>query len=197
MPGEKIRSKKIRVQVRPLISSVQYWIAIGSGLSCIAMLVILVLIIFAFRRFEVQHDITCRSTIPSIGIDVLDSSLNASVINVSLNFEMLQATKHMIDTFLPNLKIVLSKVLKVDDKFIKITLLPPNLPESDEKNNFVEIIVKANNQLEKEELLSYMNPKTFVEETNIKILDDPILLHAGISIPKSSQPTIQEPEGTV
>ena len=63
MPGEKIRSKKIRVQVKPLIPPIQYWIAIGSGLACIAMLVILVLVIFAFRRFEVQHELTCRSTI--------------------------------------------------------------------------------------------------------------------------------------
>ena len=61
MPGEKIRSKKIRVQVNPLISPVEYYVAIGSGLACIAILVILVLVIFAFRKFEVQHDITCLS----------------------------------------------------------------------------------------------------------------------------------------
>ena len=196
MPGEKIRSKDIRVQVRPLIPSVQYWMAIGSGLACIAVLVILVLVIFAFRRFEVQHDITCRSAIPDVGIDVTDTSINAGVMNVSLNFEMLQTTQDNIETLLPNLKIVLSKVFKIDEKFIQIKLRTPIVMDCDRTNNFVEAKVKAFNELEKEELLSYMNPKTFVEEMNIRISDDPVLLHAGIGILKSDHPTIEELQGT-
>lgn len=76
MPGEKIRSKKIRVQVNPLVSPVEYYVAIGSGLACIAVLVILVLVIFAFRRFEVQHDITCLSDIKFDEIDAIKSVEN-------------------------------------------------------------------------------------------------------------------------
>ena len=73
MPGEKIRSKKVRVQVRALITPVEYYIAIGSGLACIAVLVILVLVVFAFRRFEVQHDITCHSLVPDVKFDEIDA----------------------------------------------------------------------------------------------------------------------------
>ena len=72
MPGEKIRSKKIRIQVNPLISPDEYYVAIGSGLASIAILVILVLVIFAFRKFEVQHDITCLSDIKFDEIDAIE-----------------------------------------------------------------------------------------------------------------------------
>ena len=73
MPGPKTRSKTIRVQVNPLISPVEYWVAIGSGLACIAILIILVFVIFAFRKFEVRHDITCHSESSGIKFDEIDA----------------------------------------------------------------------------------------------------------------------------
>ena len=64
MPGEKIRTKQIRVQVKRMITFDQYYLAIGFSLICISVVVIIVFIIFAFRKFEVQHELACRSGIP-------------------------------------------------------------------------------------------------------------------------------------
>ena len=63
MPGDKIRTKKIRVQLKASIPYIQYLEAIGIGLACIFGIVIIVFFIFHFREFEVQHDLTCNSVI--------------------------------------------------------------------------------------------------------------------------------------
>ena len=64
MPGDKIRTKKIRVQLKASVPYSRYYEAIGIGLACIFGIVIFVFFIFHFREFEVQHDLTCNSLIP-------------------------------------------------------------------------------------------------------------------------------------
>ena len=64
MPGDKIRTKEIRVQLKASISYTRYFEAIGVGLACIFGIVLIVFFIFHFREFEVQHDLTCQSGLP-------------------------------------------------------------------------------------------------------------------------------------
>ena len=82
---------------------------------------------------------------------------------VSLRFEITHANPETIESFLPNIKSLLSKVLKVDENIIQITLQYPASMEPLTKSPYVELRVEVSNDLEKEELLTYMNPKTFVD----------------------------------
>ena len=114
---------------------------------------------------------------------------------VSLRFEIMHANPGTINKFLPNIKMILSKVLKVDENIIQITLQYPTSMKPLPENPYVELSVEVSNNLEKEELLTYMNPKTFVEELNIKISEDPILINSGISIANSTLPTLEAKDG--
>ena len=122
------------------------------------------------------------------------------MMTISMNVEMLQTTKDKIETFFPNMKLVLSKVLKVDEKFIKIKRITPSqltssTPEHPSEKHLVEIKVKVFGESEKDEVLSYMNPKTFIEEVNIKSSEDVKLMSAGIFISSSTDPTCDGKDG--
>ena len=117
-----------------------------------------------------------------------------------MNVEMLQTTKDKIETFFPNMKLVLSKVLKVDEKFIKIKRITPSqltssTAEHPSEKHLVEIKVKVFGESEKDEVLSYMNPKAFIEEVNIKSSEDVKLMSAGIFISSSTDPTCDGKDG--
>ena len=114
---------------------------------------------------------------------------------VSLRFEVMGANPETIQTYLPNIKLILSKVLKVDENIIQITLQCPTSMEPLKKCPYVELSVEASNDLEKEELLTYMNPKTFVEEMNIKISEDSVLIGSSISIASSNSPISEAKKG--
>ena len=114
------------------------------------------------------------------------NSFIEEMILVSLRFEITHANPEAIQTYLPNLKMLLSKVLKVDEDILQMTLHCPISIEPPTKSHYVELSVEVSNDLEKEELLTYMNPKTFVEEMNIKISEDSVLTTSGISIASSN-----------
>ena len=114
---------------------------------------------------------------------------------VSLRFEVMSANSGTIEKFLPNIKAILSKVLKVDENIIEITLQYPPSMEPLTKSSYAEVCVEVSNDLEKEELLTYMNPKTFVEEMNIKISEDSTLMNSTISIASSTSPIPEVKEG--
>lgn len=59
--NRKVQAKKLRVQVHRSINCNQYLIAIFHGLAFILLIVIFVLVIFTCRKFEVQHELTCRT----------------------------------------------------------------------------------------------------------------------------------------
>ena len=116
---------------------------------------------------------------------------------VSLQFEITHANPETIESFLPNIKSLLSKVLKVDENIIQITLQHPASMESLTKSPYVELRVEVSNDLERDELLTYMNPKTFVEEMNIKISEDSTLINSTISIASSTLPISETKEGKI
>ena len=116
---------------------------------------------------------------------------------VSLRFEITHANPETIENFLPNIKSLLSKVLKVDENIIQITLQYPASMEPLTKSPYVELRVEVSNDLEKDELLTYMNPKTFVEEMNIKISEDSTLTNSTISIASSTLPISETKEGKI
>ena len=114
---------------------------------------------------------------------------------VSLRFEIMGANPETIQTYLPNIKMILSKVLKVDENILQITFQCPTSMEPLKKCSYIELSVEASNDLEKEELLTYMNPKTFVEEMNIKISEDSVLIGSSISIASSNSPISEAKKG--
>ena len=116
---------------------------------------------------------------------------------ISTSFEIFQTAEDKIETFFPNIKLILSKVLKVDEKFIKIIILPPSKLEHPSEKNLVEVKVKVFGESEKDEVLSYMNPKTFIEEMNIKSSEDLMLVKAGILISNSTDPTCDGQDGNI
>ena len=112
-----------------------------------------------------------------------------------MNFEISQTAEDKIETLFPNIKMVLSKVLKVDEKFINIRTITPSMLEHPSEKYLVELKVKVFDELEMNEVLSYMNPKTFIEEMNIKSSKDSKLMKAGVFISNSTDPTCDNQDG--
>ena len=68
-PDVKLRTKTVRVQIKYVIGYEQYCVAIGLGILFITLVVALVFLIFNFRKFQVQHDVACRTAISTDAVD--------------------------------------------------------------------------------------------------------------------------------
>ena len=68
-PDVKLRTKTVRVQIKHVIGYEQYCVAIGLGILFITLVVALVFLIFNFRKFQVQHDVACRTAISTDAVD--------------------------------------------------------------------------------------------------------------------------------